>query len=132
MCRPRAPASTCGLTAAGATSLRTDLTGLSNTAYSATLYYEADKFGARVTSAWRDDYLTTVPGRNNNDVEGTKATLSIDASLTYKLNDHWEMSLEGLNLTDEFNDQWIDSVGDRSVVYHHTGRQFLLGGRYKF
>ncbi len=120
------------LTAAGANSLRTDLTGLSNTAYSATLYYEADKFGARVTCAWRDDYLTTVPGRNNNDVEGTKATLSVDASLTYKLNDHWEMSLEGLNLTDEFNDQWIDSVGDRSVVNHHTGRQFLLGGRYKF
>ena len=42
------------------------------------------------------------------------------------------VSLEGLNLTDEANDQFTDTVADRVVVYTHTGRQFFLGARYKF
>jgi iron complex outermembrane receptor protein len=120
------------MTAAGATSLRTDLTGLSKNAYNATFYYEGDKFSARVSAAYRDDFLTTVPGRNNNDVEGTAETLTIDMSASYKINEHFELTLEGLNLTDEFQDQWVDSIGDRASVYHHTGRQYFLGARYKF
>jgi TonB-dependent receptor len=120
------------LTAAGANSLRTDLTGLSKHAYNATLYYEGERFSARVSTAYRDDYLTTVPGRNNNDVEGTKGTTTVDVSASYKWNDHWEFTFEGLNLTDEYNDQWVDSNGDRPSVYHHTGRQYLVGARYKF
>jgi iron complex outermembrane receptor protein len=119
------------LTAAGANSLRTDLVGLSKNAYNATLYYEGERFGARVSAAYRDDYLTTVPGRNNNDVEGTKGTTTIDMSASWKLNDHVEFTLEGLNLTDEYSDQWVDSAGDRPSVYHHTGRQFFVGVRYK-
>lgn len=120
------------VTSTGAPSLRTDLTGLSKNAYNATLYYEGDKFSARVSAAYRDDYLTTVPGRNGNDVEGTAETLTFDMSASYKINDHFELTLEGLNLTDEFQDQWVDSVGDRASVYHHTGRQYFLGARYKF
>ncbi|MGO4221174.1 TonB-dependent receptor [Lysobacter sp. TAF61] len=120
------------MTAAGANSLRTDLVGLSKNAYNATLYYEGDKFSARVSAAYRDQFLTTVPGRNNNDVEGTAETLTIDMSASYKINDQFELTLEGLNLTDEFQDQWVDSIGDRASVYHHTGRQYFLGARYKF
>ncbi len=120
------------LTSTGATSLRTDLTGLSKNAYNATLYYERDKFSARVSAAYRDEYLTTVPGRNNNNVEGTKSTLNLDFSSSYQFNDNLEFILEALNLTDEFNDQWVDSVADRASVYHHTGRQYYLGVRYRF
>lgn len=120
------------LTSTGANSLNTDLTGLSKYAYNATLYFETEKFSARVSAAFRDEYLTTVPGRNGADVEGTKETLNIDASISYRINDQWELSLEGLNLTDEYSDQWVDSIGDRVSVYHHTGRQYLLGARYKF
>ena len=120
------------VTSTGANSLRTDLTGLSEDAYNATLYYEGERLGARVSAAYRDDYLTTVPGRNGADVEGTKGTMTIDASASYKLSDQWEISFEALNLTDEFNDQWVDSIGDRASVYHHTGRQYMLGVRFKY
>ncbi|UHQ23746.1 TonB-dependent receptor [Lysobacter sp. 5GHs7-4] len=119
------------VTSTGASSLKTDLLGLSKNAYNATLYYEGERFGARVSASYRDDYLTTVPGRNNNDVEGTKATTTIDMSASWKLNERIELTLEGLNLTDEYNDQWVDSRGDRASVYHHTGRQYFLGIRYK-
>ncbi|MFT3808171.1 TonB-dependent receptor [Arenimonas sp.] len=120
------------VTSTGLNSLRTDLTGLSKNAYNATLYYQGEHFSARVSGAYRDDYLTTVPGRNNNDVEGTKGTFTVDASASWKFNEHFEVSVEALNLTDEYNDQWVDSEGDRSSVYHHTGREFLVGFRYKF
>ena len=85
-----------------------------------------------MSAAYRDDYLTTVPGRNNNDVEGTKATTTVDFSASYQWTDQLEFTFEGINLTDEFSDQWVDSIGDRSSVYHHTGRQYMFGVRYKF
>jgi iron complex outermembrane receptor protein len=109
-----------------------DLTGLSKSAYNATLYWENEKFSARVSAAYRDDFLTTVPGRNNNDVEGTIETLSVDASSTWTVNDNLDITLEALNLTDEFQDQYVDSAGNRLSYYHHQGRQYLLGARYKF
>lgn len=120
------------LSASGAPSAKGPMVGLSKNAYNATLYYEGDHFAARVSAAYRDEFLTTIPGRNANNVEGTKATTTVDASISYKFDDHLEISLEGLNLTDEWIDQWVDSVGDRSSVYTHTGRQFMLGMRYKF
>lgn len=119
------------VTSAGANSLRTDLTGLSKNAYNATLYYEKDRFSARVSTAYRNGYLTTVPGRNNNDVEGTRGTTNVDFMATWKLNNHVEFTLEAVNLTDEYNDQWVDSRGDRSSVYDHTGREFFLGVRLR-
>ena len=109
-----------------------DLINLSPNAYNATLYYENDAFSARVSGAYRDDYLQRVPGQNNNDVEGKRETFNVDFALTWNINDRLSLSLEGINLTDEFNDQFVDSVGDRPSVYHHTGRQFYTGIRYQF
>ena len=119
------------VTSTGVPSLETELTGLSSNAYNATLYYEGKRFGARISAAYRDDYLTTVPGRNNNDVEGTKGGTTIDMSASWKINDQFELTLEGLNLTDAYQDQWVDAAADRVSVYHHTGRQFFVGLRFK-
>ncbi len=112
--------------------VKEDLTGLSESAYNATLYWENEVFGARISAAYRDDYLTTVPGRNNNDVEGTIETLNLDFSATWTVMPDLDITLEALNLTDEFQDQYVGSQGDRLSYYHHQGRQFLLGARYKF
>jgi len=114
------------LTPTGEVAAQERLTGLSKNAYNATLYYEQGGFAARVSASYRDEYLTTVPGRNGNDIEGTA-----DA-MTYDLSDQLTFTLEGLNLTDEANDQWVDSVGNRLSFYHYTGRQFFLGARYRF
>ncbi len=114
------------------TTVTDDLTGLSKSAYNATLYWENEIFSTRVSAAYREEYLTTVPGRNNNNVEGTAETLSIDASASWSVTDSLDLTLEALNLTDEFQDQWVDSNGDRLSYYHHQGRQYLLGARYKF
>ena len=120
------------LSATGAVVAKTDLTGLSKSAYNATLYWENEVFSARVSAAYRDEFLTTVPGRNLNDVEGTEETFSVDASSTWTVTPNLDLTLEALNLTDEFQDQYVDSAGNRLSYYHHQGRQYLVGARYKF
>jgi iron complex outermembrane receptor protein len=109
-----------------------NLHGLSESTKSATLYYEQDKFSARISSVTRSSYLTEPLGRNGNDMEGTNATTNVDAAVSYQLTDHWKVSFEALNLTDEVEDQWVDSVGNRLSYYHETGKQFYLGVQYKY
>ncbi|MDH4390768.1 MAG: TonB-dependent receptor [Aquabacterium sp.] len=109
-----------------------DLINLSPTAWNATLYYDDGKFSARVSAAQRQSYLTQVPGRNNNDVEGKNKTLNIDLQLAYKVNDALDFTLEGVNLTNQANDQFISRTRDSVVVNNVTGREFVLGLRYKF
>lgn len=113
-----------------ATPLRDQLTGLSQTGFNTTLYYEDSKFSARVSGAYRSDFLTLVPGRNGNDIEGTRATFNVDASMSYAINDKIRVTIEGINLTDEVRPQFVDSVGDRPVTYHRTGRTVLVGARF--
>jgi len=108
-----------------------DLEGLSKSSYNATLYYEVNRFGARVSAAFRDQFLTRVPGQNENSVEGTNETLTIDASARYSVTDNIDLTLEALNLTDEYQDQYVDG-SNRPNFYHHTGRNYILGARVKF
>ncbi len=56
----------------------------------------------------------------------------MDVSASWSPNEQLTFTLEGINLTDEFSDQWVDSIGDRLSVYHHTGRQYFVGARFKF
>ncbi|WP_411849368.1 TonB-dependent receptor [Stenotrophomonas sp. LGBM10] len=121
------------LTASGANSLNTDLTGLSKNSWNATLFYEGPVFAARVSATNRDDYLTQVPATEAGfDVHGMTGTTVIDASVRYKISDQLELSLEAVNLTNEASDEWVGSQWQLPLQYTETGRQYLLGLRYKF
>ncbi len=120
------------LNAAGAVVATNDLTGLSRESYNATLYYEDDRISTRVSAAYRSKYLTRVPGQEaGTDVDGTNETFNLDASFQYTWNEHLKFTVEGINLTDEFQDQYNDST-NRVSFYHHTGREVLVGVRYSF
>jgi iron complex outermembrane recepter protein len=112
--------------------IRDDLLNLSPKSWNTTLYYDDGKFSARGSVAYRSGFLQRVPGQNNNDVEGKNSTLNVDAQIAYKINDQIEITLEGVNLTDEFNDQFISRARNSVVVYNHTGREYLAGVRFKF
>jgi iron complex outermembrane receptor protein len=121
------------LNGAGAVVATGNLTGLSPTSYNATIYYEDSKWSARASASYRADYLTRIPGSEaGTNADGTTETLNVDASLQYTINDHFKLTAEGINLTDERQDQFNDSVADRSSFYHHTGREFVLGVRYTY
>lgn len=120
------------LSSSGEPAAKGPMVGLSKNAWNATLYYDNQVFSARVSAAYRDEFLNQIPGREGSDVEGTKESTTVDAALAWNITDRFQVSLEGLNLTDEWTDLWIDSAGDRPIAYTHTGRQYLLGFRYKF
>ena len=139
-------------TAAGAPVVVRSLTDLSRHSANVTLYYEDSRFSARTSVAYRSNYLQAggVPGRNGvppgagpafnanagqatfNDVEGVHGTINVDVSASYRLNSHLTLTVEALNLTDQYVDQYIDSAADRLSVYHHTGRQYYFGIRYTY
>jgi iron complex outermembrane recepter protein len=62
-------------------------------------------------------------------VHGTNGTINVDMQMSYNLNDKIRFSVEALNLTDQYNDLYVDS-SNRLNVYTHTGRQFIVGLRY--
>lgn len=109
-----------------------DLLNLSPKSWNATLYYDDGRFSARVSAAYRSAFLQRVPGQNNNDVEGKNASLNVDASMSYKWSDNIEFTLEGVNLNNRANDQFISRARNSAVVYHVTGREYLAGVRYRF
>jgi TonB-dependent receptor len=115
------------------TTTEDDLLGLSKNAYNATLYWENAKFSARISGAYRDKFLEALPANNPlQDVEGTDSMLTFDGSASYNVSPHFKLSLEALNLFDEYKRQYIDSDRDSTFVYGHTGRQVSLGVQYKF
>ena len=119
------------LNATGGVTAKDQLTGLSRMSWNATLYYEDDRLSARVSAAYRSDYITTIPGRDGNTSEETAETLNVDVSASYAINDNWKLTFEGLNLTDEVNDQFLNP-DDRVSFYHYTGRQYLVGFRFSW
>ncbi len=114
------------------TTITDDLTNLSPKAWNATLYYDDGRFSARVSTSFRKGFITRVPGQNNNDVEGKNNATNVDASMSYKVNENLDVTLEGVNLTNEANDQFISRARNSSVAYYKTGREFLVGVRAKF
>jgi TonB-dependent receptor len=135
---------------AGAPVVIQPLVNLSQHAANGTLYYEDKLFSLRGSVSYRSGYLTAVPGRNGvapgpgpvfvttagrptfNDVEGTHGTINVDMSASLNVTKNVSLTLEAINLTDQYVDQYIDSAADRLSVAHHTGRQFYFGARFKF
>jgi len=109
-----------------------DLVNLSPKSFNATLYYEDGSLTARLSASQRERFLQRVPGQNNNDVEGKNKTFNVDASIAYKVNDKLDLTLEGVNLTNQANDQFISNARNSVVVNNVTGREFIIGARYKF
>lgn len=106
------------------------LFGLSQKALNGTLYYEDSKFSARVSASYRSGYNDANSGTGNI-FEGYNSTINVDASVRYRLTEQIELSLEGINLTDEYRDRWTDEDANRIYEYNHFGRTVLIGARFK-
>ncbi|MBN9588744.1 MAG: hypothetical protein BGN85_08595 [Alphaproteobacteria bacterium 64-11] len=111
---------------------KTDLTGLSRTSYSATLYYDDNVFSLRSTASFRSKYLASINPGNLNDVIVNAASLNIDASASYKINENFTATFDAINLTNQPTYQYADSVGHRLYYWHQTGRNFFVGLRYSY
>ncbi|WP_167761271.1 TonB-dependent receptor [Duganella callida] len=110
-----------------------NFTGLSPNTHNLTLYYEDQKFSARVSAAYRSAYILSVLG----DVTGADYTTvdgstNVDMSISYNLTPNLRVSLEGQNLTDTPLRYGRDNQRNDTLLYVHSGRSFVVGLNYKF
>ena len=117
----------------GAT-IEVPLEGLSTHSFNATLYYEAKKGGVRLSLNGRDDYITSNTGSNGNVAEATTGPIRLDLSAVYHINDRLSLSVEGVNLTNEYERLYTTGDGTMNLMreYNTTGRQFYGGLRVNF
>ncbi len=109
------------------------LLGLSRGAANATLYYEDDKWSVRVSEAYRSKYLTKIPGQEvGTNADGFASTTNVDASIQYTVTHHLKLTFEGVNLTNQAEQEFDDTSRLMPYYVHKTGREFLLGARYQF
>lgn len=110
-----------------------ELQGLSKNTAGATLYYEDAKWSMRVSGAYRSAYLIRVPGQETGtDADGYDATFNLDASLQYNLTKQFRLTLEGVNLTDQYENEFDDTSRDLMYYHHNQGREILFGLRYQY
>jgi TonB-dependent receptor len=107
------------------------LPNLSKYSANATIYYETETWGMRLSSAYRDDYLDGAGG-NGNIGSGVKATNNIDFAAHYNVMPKLKLTLEGINLSNQHSIQYTDMTAKRTTVNTSSGRTILIGATYEF
>lgn len=108
------------------------LDNLSKWAFNATLYYENSVWGARVSSAYRSQYLTGPGNALANSGGGIRATNNIDFQAHVNIRPGIRLIAEGINLTNEPIRQFASIDAYRTEVYTTSGRTFTLGFSAEF
>jgi TonB-dependent receptor len=103
--------------------------GLSKKSYNASVYYENERFSARASYNWRDQWLITASGRGSLP-EFNREYGQLDMSVGFDINDNISLFLEGINLTDEEVIQ--ENAPARPIQFETFGKRIFLGARGKF
>ena len=96
--------------------------GLSRNSYNASLYYENERFSARASYNWRDQWLITASGRGSLP-EFNREYGQLDASLGFNVTEDVTVFLEGINLTNEEMVQ--ENAPLRPIQFETFGRRLL-------
>ena len=104
-----------------------NLQGNSQDTYNVGAYFENDTFGARVSYTRRSSFLIGLSGANPyyQDDFGT-----LSASVSYKVADWLNISLDGLNLNNPTIKYYQSAAIPTS--FYSNGRQYYLNFRFKF
>ncbi|MBI1360959.1 MAG: TonB-dependent receptor [Alphaproteobacteria bacterium] len=107
------------------------LTGQPKRTYSLTGFYQKGPIDASISYSYNASYLTD----NNSDPtqrldQGEFGRL--DAKVSYSLNNHLKIFLEGVNLNDEPTTEFQGGVERRNTEYEYVGRSVYLGASWGF
>ncbi len=109
--------------------LKDDLANIARHSYNLTGFYENGPFEAWVSYSWRGKVLQSV-GTNDNLSINDSAFGSLDASVSIKANDHIKVSLQGINITNAKQRQfvannWFGGYTDYGRTIRLTARMSL-------
>jgi len=105
--------------------------GLSAHSGNFTLYFEQESWGARISAAYRSDYISDVSSNSDEDERGFHATTYVDFSAFYNISEQLKVTIEGTNLTNVREEQYSDS-SDRLYNTTENGSTFYVGATYSF
>ncbi len=125
------------------------LINLSKNAYNLALLYDYGPVSARVAYSWRSKYLQGVNVNGTNGGDGqlpnagggvawalptwSDAYGQVDAGITYRVNDHFSLSLEGQNLNNALARQLMQQhIGYMTRGVNYTGRRYTVQASYSF
>jgi TonB-dependent receptor len=105
------------------------LTGLSDS-YNLIVFYENDRWSARILYNWRDEFLSHV-NVGDRIPRYVEAYGQLDFNVGWRATDNLTFTLEGINMTEEaivFHGRTPQQVQS----YIETDMRFMLGARYTF
>ncbi|HEY0944624.1 MAG TPA: TonB-dependent receptor [Opitutaceae bacterium] len=108
------------------------ITGLSDVLGNVTLYYETKKWGARASLNYRGGYFRDVLPSGDQDGDGYTPTVYVDLSAFYQLNEKMKLTFDVINLTDEREEQYSDTIARRQYNTTTAGTSFFAGINYQF
>lgn len=106
------------------------LTGLADS-FNITGIFEKWGFSARVAYNWRDKYLVAVNRQASRNPVFVAPFGTLDLSLSYDINEQFQVSFEGINLTSEPIRTYARDESNLWFAQELKPR-FLLGARYRF
>lgn len=104
--------------------VKSEIYGMSDLNYNVTLYYETPRWGARVAANYRSDYPIDQGGFNE--------TTYVDAAAFYQLTPSIRLTLDGVNLTDEREEQYNGAQAKRLWNTTQSGRTIFVGANLQF
>jgi iron complex outermembrane receptor protein len=103
--------------------------GNSRDAANLTVYYENDRFGARVSYNYRSEYF--VDNDRGRELY-SDATDSVDLSINLNLTESIALTFDGVNLLDEELFYYYDGLESRPARYYDNGPIYYAGVRVNF
>ncbi|GAB3035222.1 TonB-dependent receptor [Bowmanella dokdonensis] len=115
---------------------RQSLIDLSENAYNFTLYYEKYGLSARARYTWREAYRSTDFGSTSSFPWGFPVVQEdrgqLNASVSYDVNDHLNVGIEAVNLTESDVRQSCVNEGALLCFQGLTDRRITFGASYRF
>ncbi|MBV8656364.1 MAG: TonB-dependent receptor [Burkholderiales bacterium] len=105
-----------------------DLIGTSKNAYNLGVYYENQRFNARVTYNYRSAFLN---GLDRSSAIYQDAVGTVGASLDYSVTNQLTITAEGKDLNNPVLKSYA-STPDQPRAFYTNGRQYYVGLRYKY
>ena len=112
------------------TDYRVNLFNLSKWAANATLYYDTDRWGARISTGYRSRYLIGAGGGSPGAInvgDLIKGGNNVDAQAHFNLTKRLKLIAEAINLTNQPIVQTADINAERTEVFTKSGRTFTFG-----
>jgi iron complex outermembrane recepter protein len=106
---------------------------VSQGSYNLTLYWEGEKFQARISNAYRGEYYSNLSsGATAWQTRVIDDTNFVGVSASYDVTDQLKISFKGVNIFDESVHEYETEGVARMVRDHSSGASYFIGGTYKF